>query len=121
MKTKHLITIAFLMLCTTFLSCSSDEDSVNEDGYSIIGSWKCTFDGPNDYTLLTFNVNGTGHIFELDDGEIDSDEDFRYSYSNSILTIINEDGERETVIINWKNRNMFVTSWLDDVDTWIRQ
>lgn len=121
MKTKNLITILFLVLCTTFSlsSCSSDEDS--ENAYSIIGTWKYTFNGPNDYSLLTLNANGTGHYFELDNGEIDGDEDFRYSYSDNIMTIFYEDGERETVIINWKNRNMFVTSWLDDVDTWIRQ
>lgn len=125
MKTNrfwNLFTILSLVLCTTFVlfSCGKDDDS-NENDFSLIGTWKYTFEGPSDYVLLTFNVDGTGKSVEFDNGKIDGDESFKYSYAESILTVYYEDGDKETVMINWKDNNKFITSWYDQVDTWIRQ
>jgi len=126
MKTKNffnILTISSLLLFITFslFSCSKDDDKVNENDFSLIGTWKYTFDGPGDYVLLTFNVDGTGKSVEFDNGKIDGDESFMYSYVENILTVYYEDGDKETVIINWKDKNKFITSWYDQVDTWIRQ
>lgn len=128
MNTKKLfsmIIMLVLVFCSslTISSCNKDdknEESTNKE-YNLIGTWKYTFDSPSDYVLLTFNVDGTGKSVEFDDGEIDDDETFRYSYAENILTVYYEDGYKEKIIINWQSKNKFITSWYDSVDVWIRQ
>lgn len=111
-----------LVLSTAFaFSSCKDDDEEDKAGYSIIGTWKYTFYGPNDYVLLTFNADGTGRSVEFDDGEIDGDKSFLYSYTENILTVYYEKGYKEVVMIKWQNKNKFITSWYDAVDTWIRQ
>ena len=126
MKTKNLQSAFILLtfaLFTTFslFSCSDDDEEKGNDEYSLIGTWKYTFDGPSDYVLLTFYLDGTGKSVEFDDGEIDGDDSFRFSYAENKLTVYWEDGYKETINISWKNKNKFTTSWYDEVDTWIRQ
>ena len=124
MKTKKIFSILVMLILsvtTMFVISSCSKDDVSEDGYSIIGTWKYSFGSPSDYVLLTFNVNGTGRSVEFDDGEIDGDETFRYSYAENVLTVYYDDGYKETVLVNWQNKNKFLTSWYDQVDTWIRQ
>lgn len=112
-----------LGMVVSFYSCIKDpsDDVPNKNEYNVVGTWKYTFGSSSDYVLLTFNVNGTGRSVEFDDGEIDGDKSFRYSYAEDILTVFYDNGRKETVIINWKSTNKFITSWYDQVDTWIRQ
>lgn len=109
---------------TFFSSCHKEKiEEIDDDAeYSIIGTWKYTFDSPSDYCLITFNLDGTGKSIEFDNGKLDGDETFKYSYSNNVLTVFwDEDGYKDVIDIKWQGKNKFITSWFDQVDIWIRQ
>lgn len=114
-----------LVLSTVFaFSSCKDDDEDNKAGYSIVGTWKCTYNypdfGPGDYDLLTFNTDGTGRLIEFYDGEIDDDEFFTYSYTGNVIIMYCGD-EREVIMINWLSRNMFTERGDDYIATYVRQ
>lgn len=105
----------------TFVSCGDDDDTAdtNESNYSLIGTWKYDFSDPKEnyigYVLYTFDANGTGREFEYDDGEIDSDETFIYTYRDGILKITYlEDKYSDEYVIVWIDKNTIKVLGMDD-------
>ncbi len=111
-----------------FTSCGSDDDTDdptpnNNSTYSIIGTWKYIHENNSNYTLLTFYADGTVTNTEYHQGKISYEQINMYTYANNIVTLIDDDGDSESVIIHWQDKNKFFVKALDSdvIMVYIRQ
>ena len=107
-KLKFLAFALFTVLaCVNLASCSDDDEGEPQDA-NLVGTWIASGvdeeDGERFESTVIFNEDGTGS--QLWYGE-DEDEDFRYTYDSTTLTIHWEYGETDVYTVNWKNRNKF--------------
>lgn len=109
-----------MMLSTvTIISSCGGDDNDNDNSYSLIGTWKYTYD--TGYQLDTFYADGTYMHIEYYNGKVNYKETAKYTYENNIITISYSDGKEDIKIpIRWQNKDKFYASSDYDV-TWIRQ
>ena len=113
-----------LVLGTTivFSSCSKDDEDGGE--YSIIGTWKMTYEDYDEYEEhfeYIFYSNGT--VVEtcyIRGQQSDEEYEYEYLYENDRLTII-EDKYTYTVVVHWVNKNKFTISDDGDILIFTRQ
>lgn len=78
-----------------FVSCGDDDDDKNEEGISIVGTWRHDFS--SGYILLILKSNGKGLLEEYDSasGGIEYSEEITYYYDKEKerYMIIEKDGE----------------------------
>ena len=128
---KYLISLLTIMMVAlvsmSFVSCSDDDDdnggSNSSSDSSIVGTWKYDFSEEEDgefyvgYQLFTFNADGTGRLFEYDDGKIDSDDVFTYTcYENVIKIKYIEDDYTEYLNFAWVDKNTILLKDYDGGD-----
>lgn len=123
---KHLFSTLLLMmtLCLGFIGCSDDDDNNPTESNPLVGVWKYSFGNPNkDYCLITFKADNTGNYFELDQGIVDANENFMYTYSDedNLITVFYENGHKENIRIQWINNNSIYTDFIDDGALFTRQ
>ncbi len=130
MKKNLLNWMTILMVAivsVSFVSCSGDDENRNENGVSIVGTWRCEFSAQG-YSTLTFNSDGTGRYMEFDHGKWEDDKNFKYVYSNDKLyyTYFSESKEREYTevyeVVSLTATKLLIKDFGDlGVSTYIRQ
>ena len=114
-KVFNYLLIVTLLIGTavSFGSCKDDDE--DEDGYSIVGTWKCSYD--DGYYLWTLNADGT-YVWVDKDYGYEADTDYgTYTYKDGVLVVYMGD-EGEAWNLTWVDKNHFID---DDGDDWYRQ
>lgn len=125
-KFWSVLSMLVMVLCTAvlFSSCKKSSDSKDDpipSANKLVGKWKYSWE-PGCYVMLTFNADGSGNYFEIDDGKIDDDFDFYYTYDDdrSLLTI-KEGRDEDKFILTWINNDSFKSDIADKGSIWKRQ
>lgn len=110
---KTLTMIGCLVAMFSFGSCSKDDSSNTNtsDEVTIIGSWKYSFG--SGYVTLTFDQDGYVRYYELDGGEVDGDEYWRYVYEDNILTLIIEGDTENIEVETLSKQKLVLRDWPD--------
>lgn len=94
---RTLTFISCIVALFTITSCTKDDNSSqnSSDEITIIGSWKYSWE--DGFVILTFDNDGYMRYYEYDNGVVQSDKYYQYTYSNSTL-ILKRDGHSDKVV-----------------------
>ncbi len=112
------------LICSTFIACSDDEKDPEEKDF-LIGTWKYSWDkdGDEGYIYYIFNEDGTGRMFEFDNGQVEYDESFTYIHfpKESRVKYFIEGYSESVRYEKISDTRIVVFDLNDDVENWVKQ
>lgn len=110
--TNHLLVVMLAaLMAMTFSACGDDNDELNAGNTELIGKWEFT-DGDWGYQ---FSTGGVGYGVEYTaSADYTAMWSFSWSYKNNILTMVDEDGDAEVLVIDYIDNQIMKFHWQDE-------
>ncbi len=112
---KYLFLILMMAMTASFLACDKDEkdDPPPQDDPppavpALVGTWRYTHPTQGWYDQFTFNLNQSGRYRFVDADGVVETEDFNYSTSGKVLTIVWADGGSDSITFEIEGNELYL-------------